>query len=429
MRRTPFLAGATVAAVLLTALPVLAAERVTTSLSATADTTQTPVSQDGDNSVKTTLATCPQTCEGNSNGWRDAYVEFTVTGLPADASAVTASFQVYAWSAATASVTAYGATGGARVPGVVTQRPSVGAALATTGSVVAGYNAFDVSAAITGNGTYTFALRQSAPATRIYWASSENSTTTIRPRLSLTYTPGGGSGDGWRMVFHDEFDGSSLDRAKWNTRNSLVDFDRACITDRPQNLFVSNGFLTERALRETYTCGGETRQFTDTYIDTIGRSSFTYGRFEVRAKSPGVPNASTGLWPAFWLRPEDGGNGEIDVVELPGGNQYYKAATQAIFHDYTPTKQDQRWTFPAGYPGDGFHTYVTEWSSTALIWSIDGVEVWRRTPSTTPWFTEVFNKPYNLRLNFQVGGWLGDPTSATTFPADFVVDYVRVYQR
>jgi hypothetical protein len=55
--------------------------------------------------------------------------------------------------------------------------------------------------------------------------------------------------------------------------------------------------------------------------------------------------------------------------------------------------------------------------------------VWTRDKSTTSWYDKAFHKPYNLRLNFQVGGWLGNPDSKTSFPADFVVDYVKVYQR
>jgi beta-glucanase (GH16 family) len=478
-RRTPIVfgiaGGLAVAGVLYTALPLLAADRVSTTVNAVADTTQTQVAQDGDNSVRTTLATCPQSCETNADGWRDATIEVAVTGLPAGASKITAKLQVYTWAAATATVSAHlAANGTARLPGVVAQRPAVGPALGTLTKLVSGYNDFDVSAAVTGNGTYTFVLRQDAPATRTYWASVENAKAAARPRLSLSYQNGSAPSPsvpasptvsptpshttappaspspspshsapgstpppsptptsapaGWRLVWNDEFNGTTLDKTKWNTRNSRVDYDKACITDRPQNLFEGNGYLTLRALRETYTCGPETRPYTTTYVDTIGKYTWTYGRFEVRAKSPNGPTNSTGLWPAFWLRPQDGGNGEIDVTELPGGAAYYKAATQAIFHDYTPTKQDQRWTFPTGYPGDGFHVYTTEWSSTAMVWYIDGVEVYRRTPATTPWYTEVFNKPYNLRMNFQAGGWLGDPTAATTFPADFQVDYVRVYQ-
>ena len=160
-----------------------------------------------------------------------------------------------------------------------------------------------------------------------------------------------------------------------------------------------------------------------------GKAAFTYGRFEVRVKTPTGPTGSTGRWPAFWLRPDDGGNGEIDVTELPGGAAYYKAATQAIFLNYTPVKQDTRIPLPGGgYPGDGFHTYTTEWDANSLKWYIDGKLVWTRDRSTTPWFEKAFTKPYNIRLNFQVGGWLGNPDSSTQFPADFVVDYVRVYQ-
>ncbi len=209
------------------------------------------------------------------------------------------------------------------------------------------------------------------------------------------------------------------------------DIDLGCNTNSPKNQFVSDGNLTIRALRETAVCSSQTRQYTQGYLDTIGRHSWTYGRFEMRAKSPNKPGAaSKGLWPAFWLRPNDGGNGEIDVTELPGGDGWYTKSTAAIFYDYSPVKQDTRIALPGGgYPGDGFHTYTTEWDANSLKWYIDGKLVWTRDKNTTPWYDKAFHKPYNLRLNFQVGGWLGNPDAATQFPADFVVDYVRVYQR
>jgi beta-glucanase (GH16 family) len=229
-------------------------------------------------------------------------------------------------------------------------------------------------------------------------------------------------------VWSDDFNGTTVDPTKWNARpREHRDIDLACITNRPQNIIVGGGNLTLRAQRETYDCG-EVRQYTVGYLDTIHKHSWTYGRFEARLRSPNGPTNSKGLWPAFWLRPEDGGQGEIDVVELPGGANWYQRATLAIFRDYTPTKQDTRVDLPSGYPGDGFHVYATEWDADSMVWYIDGVEVWRRDAGTTPWFG-IFNKPFNLRLNFQVGGWLGDPDAATAFPADLVVDYVRVYQR
>lgn len=242
--------------------------------------------------------------------------------------------------------------------------------------------------------------------------------------------PAAGTPDGWRLVWSDDFQ-SGPDRTKWNVRRAEArDVDLGCNTDSPANAFVANGRLVLRALRRQVRCGAQTRAYTQPYLDTVGRASWTYGRFEIRARSPNGPGDSTGLWPAFWLRPDDGGNGEIDVVELPGGQRWYAEATQSIFWDYSPVKQENRaWPTTGGYPGDGFHTYTTEWEPGALSWYIDGRPVWRRDRGTTPWFDAAFAKPYNLRLNVQVGGWLGAPDAGTAFPADFVVDYVRVWQR
>jgi beta-glucanase (GH16 family) len=88
-------------------------------------------------------------------------------------------------------------------------------------------------------------------------------------------------------------------------------------------------------------------------------------------------------------------------------------------------------TFPSGtHPSDGFHIYAVEWEAGSITWFLDGRQVWYRDRTTTAWFDEVFAKPYNLRLNQQIGGtWAGTPDSATSFPADFVIDWVRVWQK
>ncbi|MEV4757159.1 glycoside hydrolase family 16 protein [Micromonospora sp. NPDC049559] len=446
-RRSAYLAigGTALAAVLAGAVPLLADDEGSVTVRASADTTVTAVRQDGDNGTKTTLATCPELCEGNPAGWRDAVIEFAVSGLPANATRIRARLRLHSWADAPARTEVFGAAGGARGSGDTGDRPALDGPLDRNATVREGGNEWDVSAALAGNGTYTFTVRQESHHSRIYWASRENRDEALRPRLTLTYdtSPGGtrspsrpaspspsASPPGWRLVWSDEFDGSTLDRTRWNARNDAwVDYDRACITDRDRNVFVGGGLLTLRARAESFSCGSQRRDYTTAYLDTVGTASFTYGRFEIRAKSPTGPGNSTGLWPAFWLRPDDGGNGEIDVVELAGGDEYHRAATQAIFYDYTPVKQDNRYAFPSGHPADGFHTYAAEWEPGVLRWYVDGRQVWQRDRGSTPWFDEVFQRPYHLRLNFQVGGWLGDPDDSTAFPADFRVDYVRVWQR
>jgi beta-glucanase (GH16 family) len=238
-------------------------------------------------------------------------------------------------------------------------------------------------------------------------------------------------------VWADEFDGTSVDTTKWNVRNNWAAKNEIAIdTNRPANVFVSNGVLTIRSLREQRTIGSATRQFTSGYLDTIGKQSWTYGRFSMRAQLATQQGISKGIWPAFWMRPDDGGVGEIDIMEAIGsdatGTEWNKTH-QTIHHDYTVTvpAQAHTTTSPAGgSPSDGFHTYTVDWLPGAMIWSIDGTEVWRRDRTTTPWFDQAFARPFNIRLNQQVGGtWAGTPTAATAFPADYKVDWVRVYQK
>jgi beta-glucanase (GH16 family) len=166
------------------------------------------------------------------------------------------------------------------------------------------------------------------------------------PAPPTTNTPPGAPDDA-KLVWSDEFTGASIDRAKWNVRDHEGrDIDKGCNVSSAKNSFVSGGNLTLRALRETATCSSQTCEYTQAYLDTIGKAPWTYGRFEIRAKSPNKAATSTGLWPAFWLRPDDGGNGEIDVTELPGGPSWYDRSTAAIFWDYTPVKQDTRIALP-----------------------------------------------------------------------------------
>ncbi len=263
-----------------------------------------------------------------------------------------------------------------------------------------------------------------APTTTITLATTPPRTTPAPAPTTSTSTVG--PAPTWGLVWSDEFNGTTVDGGKWNAANdSFAASDSACPTSRPDNLYVAGGSLTLRALREDATCGGQPRSFTTASISTAGKASFTYGAFEVRAKSPNGATNSLGLWPAFWLSPDDGSGTEFDVVELFGGGGY-AAATQAIV---ASGAQQQSYNTTGGTPADAFHTYRVEWEPGVMRWYVDGVLVWTRDASTTPGFAAAFAKPYHLHLNFQVGGAPGTPDTNTTFPADFQVDYVRVYQR
>lgn len=252
----------------------------------------------------------------------------------------------------------------------------------------------------------------------------------------------------WVLVFSDEFTGTELDRSTWTTHDQSTFGDGneelACLMDRPENVAVAGGLLTITAQREDprLDCGPRDdrfprgRSFSSGFIETKGKRAFEYGRFEISVKSPTTYGTSKGLWPAFWLRPENGGLGEIDVFELSGtspGEADTSARTlQSIHYDYENSHPVQNSSFDLerGTFDDGFHTHVLEWEPGMLRWYVDGEFTYERTINTTAWLNQAFTGPFHLRLNLAVGGdWAGSPDATTQFPAQLQVDYIRVYQR
>jgi beta-glucanase (GH16 family) len=257
--------------------------------------------------------------------------------------------------------------------------------------------------------------------------------------------PLAGAPAGWTQVWGDEFDGSSVDTSKWTVFNNSTfgDGNNELECSMADNVTEGGGYLTITAkkLATPQACGSKDsrfpggRSYTSGFLETKNKASFKYGRYEVRFKAPTAPGQSKGLWPAFWMRPDDGGTGELDVLEIVGtsaaeaGNA--NRLSQTIHYDYNGTYPQQVNVFKLNGSYDtGFHTAAVEWEPGAIRWYIDGVLTYERTKATTPWIDDAFGKNFYLRLNMAVGGnWPGTPDADTKFPADYVVDYVRVYQR
>lgn len=251
---------------------------------------------------------------------------------------------------------------------------------------------------------------------------------------------------GWRLSWTDDFDGSNLDRTKWAAENESTfgegNLELACLMDRPENLFVADGRLHVRAAREPtpVVCGDNDerfpkgRSYTSAMITTQGKASWREGRFAIRARLPLEPGASKGLWPAFWMRPASGpADGEVDAMEAIGtADPQDPEATvvhQTLWYDVQGTHPQQGHLAKlVGGPAGGFHTYAVEWRAGHVRWYVDGKLTFQRDRSTTPWLDEALAAKFFIRLNMAVGGrFPGDPAPSTRFPADMVVDWVKVY--
>jgi beta-glucanase (GH16 family) len=255
--------------------------------------------------------------------------------------------------------------------------------------------------------------------------------------------------DGSRtLVWHDEFDGSTLDPTRWKTFSGLYNTPY-CFQDytaRPENVRVENGNLVLQARHEPsngqdYTSGMVvSNDFRDAGTSaTRGNTSWRYGRFEMRARVPDV----SGMWPAFWMRPADGvyggwpRSGEIDILEYAGPTPTSWSDRRFVhdLHWYSDTAPGHngsagRFTPVSTAWLDQFHTFAVEWSPTGFRWFVDGhltheVHSGWSAPGGGP--GAPFDQDFFITLNLQVGGWAGQVADAQ-LPAQYEVDWVRVYQ-
>jgi beta-glucanase (GH16 family) len=254
---------------------------------------------------------------------------------------------------------------------------------------------------------------------------------------------GGGSTEpGWTLTWSDEFDqadGSGVDPSKWSFDtggDGWGNQELEYYTSGTANAVINGGALVITATQNgasDYSCWYGPCQYTSARLNTSGKFSQQYGRFEARIQIP----EGQGVWPAFWLLGENIGSvgwpncGEIDIMENIG-----RTPDTVYGTTHGPG--------PGSYPGDGlsgpfnasspfgggYHVYATEWTSDSVAFYVDGSLYWTVTPSQLPsgasW---VWNQPFFILLNFAVGGgWPGSPDATSSFPQQMLIDYVRVYQ-
>jgi beta-glucanase (GH16 family) len=243
----------------------------------------------------------------------------------------------------------------------------------------------------------------------------------------------------WSLVWSDEFNGpngAAVDSSKWTAEvggggwgNNELQF----YTARLDNAFQSNGMLVIKAIKERFTGGNVTRDFTSARLITKNKFSPQFGRFEARIKMP----FGQGIWPAFWML---GNNidtvnwptcGEVDIMENIGREP---SIIHGTIHGPGYSGSDgpsASFTLPNNQRfADSFHTFAVEWEPNVVRFYCDGILYKTRTPADIPGKTWVFDHPFFIIVNLAVGGnWPGNPDATTVFPQTLLVDYVRVYQR
>ena len=258
--------------------------------------------------------------------------------------------------------------------------------------------------------------------------------------LSQSYASSFPAKSDWVLTWSDEFNGANgslPDAAKWEIQNGGGGWGNRELqyyTSRNRNVRVEDGKLVLEALREKFVgADGVETSYTSGRIQTKGKFSQQYGRFEARIKVP----YGRGIWPAFWLLGDDYSTagwptcGEIDIMENVGSEP---AIIHSTLHGPGYSAGDaltSSFTLPKGRVSGRFHVFAAEWEPDEIRFYVDNHLYATRTPSDLPsgkrW---VYDHPFFVIFDLAVGGSLpSNPDASTVFPQKMLVDYVRVYAR
>lgn len=233
-----------------------------------------------------------------------------------------------------------------------------------------------------------------------------------------------------RLVWSDEFSGSSISGANWGFdlgnsgfgNNELQNY-----TNRSVNARIENGMLVIEARRENL--GGSA--FTSARLKTQGLQSFGINTWvEARINAP----EGQGIWPAFWML----GNsistvgwpscGEIDIMEIQGQNPFRNFGTI-----HWANANGAHVSFGGIFNSSssltaGFHTFAISRTASSIKWYVDRVQYAEANIANGINSTSEFQGPFFIILNVAVGGnFVGSPDGSTVFPQQMQVDWVRVW--
>lgn len=257
---------------------------------------------------------------------------------------------------------------------------------------------------------------------------------------------------GWRLTFHDEFDRPQLNDMYWFSayRSGRKEYFKRIghesrWVDHNAHYVIEDGvlklridetlpFRPDKSTRCVSCIQTSDHRFgaTTAEYQILDKFAQKHGWFEIRCKCP----RGEGLLSAFWLHQTDPtkqeytpegerknvGDGvvEIDIIEQQGRLIGDKSSTVDLNVHFT---SGAHYRPKLGIDASEFHVWAMQWQEGQVDWYLDG-NVISSYQGPTPQ-----EKMFVLIALFQYSGWIGNIDPNMTYPRDFEVDYVRVYQR
>ena len=250
----------------------------------------------------------------------------------------------------------------------------------------------------------------------------------------------------WHYHFGDEFSAPSVDVNKWYPRypwgGLLLDQSQWAVPEMlsqkdgwlhlgakelKQKTAVPNWMINQQQAKEL----GLNIKNDSVYLDYLTSciwsvDTFRYGYFECRAVVP----KGKGLWPAFWLFGQNGKD-EIDIMECKGERSndvhvdiHLPERKDFVKNNIGLKKDWGGWVKMKTPIVNDTIIYSGVWLPNSLTYFVNGVPVSH--------FDGDFSTPMNVIVNLAVARdnypFNPGPDAQTVFPADYQVDYVRVWK-
>ena len=251
--------------------------------------------------------------------------------------------------------------------------------------------------------------------------------------------------EGWAVIFHDDFNQSSLDTSTWFTRFIYNNGTMDHFNDEKERYREDGNHVLEDGILNLVAKPAVSGLYPSGMIRS--RQTFRYGYFEARIKMP----PGRGLFPAFWLNSDYDATGylswppEIDIMEFaPNGVTEFPNMVHSNVALSSPNTQGGGWLYRDTNFSAQFKYYraptdmTRDWHVYGMLWDtddtvtvfLDGKKLWQR---TYRWLYKDGRQagPAHILINLAVGGaWAGaGGIDSTAFPASLQVDYVRLCQR
>jgi beta-glucanase (GH16 family) len=222
---------------------------------------------------------------------------------------------------------------------------------------------------------------------------------------------------GYKLVWHDEFDGDRLNTAEWDYRTD----SKMWSTQKPENVSVGGGLLRLGVKKED----AGTMHYTGSGV--ISKRTFKYGYYEARLKAP--PGA--GWHTSFWMMKHDGAGGtgtsttaqELDVCE---NDSVHLTGYAVNVHQWNPGPHKSMGGKSVKTPdlSADFHVFGCEFTAETVKYFFDGKLV------QTVDVTGFPHGDQNIWLT-TIASSLGHTTAVddTKLPAAAEYDYVRFFAR